>query len=97
MHGQKNQGYIMDQWTGASVNLLSESELVKVKKQKKKDTYSETIADKNTGKDYENFCSYVEYLAEKLKQNPVNVELAMFSEGRGKGTWRNYVVASRLK
>jgi hypothetical protein len=97
MHGQKNQGYIMDQWTGASVNLLSESELVKVKKQKKKDTYFETIADENTGKDYENFCSYVEYLAEKLMQNPVSVELALFSEGRGKGIWRNYVVASRLK
>lgn len=99
MHGQKNQGYIMDQWTGASVNLLSESELVKLKKQKnkKKNTYSEIVDDKNTAKDYENFCSYVEYLAEKLKQNPVSVELAMFSEGRGKGTWRNYVVASRLK
>jgi hypothetical protein len=97
MHGQKNQGYIMDQWTGASVNLLSESELVKLKKTKKKDTYSETVADENTAKDYENFCSYVEHLAEKLKQNPVKVELALFSEGWGKGTWRNYVVASRLK
>ena len=97
MHGQKNQGYIMDQWTGASVNLLSESELVKLKKTKTKDTYFETVTDNNTAKDYENFCSYVECLADKLKQNPVKVELAMFSEGRGKGIWRKYVIASRFR
>jgi hypothetical protein len=97
MHGQNNQGYIMDQWTGASVNLISESELVKLKKTKTKDTFFETVTDENTSRDYENFCNYVECLADKLKQNPVKVELAMFSEGRGKGTWRNYVVNSRKK
>ena len=96
MHGQKNQGYIMDQWTGASVNLLSESELVKLKKTKTKNTYFETVTDRNTANDYENFCSYVECIADKSKQNPVKVELAMFSEGKGKGDWRKYVVASRL-
>lgn len=97
MHGQDNQGYIMDQWTGASVNLLSESKIVKLKQTKNKDSFFETVSDKNTSADYENFCKYIENVAAECKEDPVKVELAMFSQGRGQGTWRNYVVSSRLR
>ena len=96
MHNQKKQGYIMDQWTAASVNLLSQSSLVKTNKIKNKKSYFEIVSDKNTALDYENFCSFVEDIATDLNRNPVDVELAMFSEGRGNGGWRNYIVNSRI-
>lgn len=95
MYGQKSQGYIMDQWTGTSVNLLSESELVKLKKVKTLSSYYERVSDDNTFQDYENFCLYIERIASDLGRDPVQVELGMFSEGRGNGGWRNYVVQSR--
>lgn len=95
MHSQKNQGYIMDQWTATSVNLLSESCLVKLNKIKTKKSYFEIVNDKNTSQDYENFCKFIEAIASNLKRSPIEVELAMFSEGRGKGGWRNYIVNAR--
>lgn len=96
MHKQKNQGYIMDQWTGASVNLLTNREIVNLKKIKNQESYYEIVSDKNSEEDYENFCSFIEQIAEKIKENPIKVELAMFSNGgKFKGGWRKFVIKSR--
>jgi len=96
MHTQKNQGYIMDQWTGASVNLLADNKIFIIKKNKKKETYDESVNDKNSEEDYENFCCFIEQIAEELNENPVKIELAMFSNGgKLKGGWRKFVIGFR--
>jgi hypothetical protein len=96
------KGYIMDQWTSASVNLLFNQRLVQTTIQKivlksGKLKLSEFVLDKNTEIDYERYCQAVEHLASKLGDaSPESVEEMMFSEGRGKGEWRNYLISKRV-
>ena len=99
--GSKEQGLIMDQWTSASVNLLSGHEIVKTHRSRIKlkngERIFETVSDNNTSENYENYCQYVEHLASPTKLNisPDRVEELLFSSGRGKGKWRNHVVKFR--
>ncbi len=96
------KGYIMDQWTSASVNLLFSQRLVQTYIQKTVISngclkISETVLDKNTENDYEKYCQAVEYLAYKLGGvSPDYAEQMMFSEGRGQGEWRNYLKSKRF-
>lgn len=92
----KHDGYILDQWTSRSANLLGispEIKLYRVPQKNRKDFFG--VSDKNTPKDYNRFCNFVECLAEEIPQaeTPSAVEEAMFSEGRGRGLWRNYVIS----
>lgn len=97
----ENGGLIMDQWTSASVNLLSGQEIVKMHrsriKQKTVERVFETVADTNTSENYERYCQFVELLSGPARLNlaPHRVEEILFSSGRGKGSWRNYVVKNR--
>jgi len=79
-------GYIMDQWTSKSINILLGKNLIKL-------TKSGTVTDKNNLEIYELFCQTVEDLAKKMSLEPIELEEMLFSNGGvNKGTWRNYVV-----
>lgn len=79
-------GYIMDQWSSKSLNLLLDKPLVRL-------TSSGQVKDSNTADTYEEFCKGIESLAELIGKSPLDTEEAMFSYGgRKKGLWRRYVV-----
>jgi hypothetical protein len=79
-------GYIMDQWTSKSINLLFDNKTVFL--------YNNgNVTDKNTAEIYEDFCRKIEYLADLLKLNPIDLEENLFSNGGiNKGKWRRFVV-----
>lgn len=80
------KGYIMDQWTSKSINILFENKVINLSK-------SGHVTDKNTADIYEDFCVKIEYLAELLKLSPIDLEENLFSNGGiNKGNWRRYVV-----
>lgn len=91
---EENRGYIMDQWTARSVNLLLETKaigLTKITAKSKKVSFF--VTDKNTDLIYENFCQFVEQLAQLHQTTPDLVEMSLFSRGYGQGPWRNYVIS----
>jgi hypothetical protein len=88
MPSANGPGYIMDQWTARSMNLLAAPErVVRV-------NGKGYVTDENTAHDYERFCLGIEQVSRELKCPPNEVEQRLFSEGRGKGAWRNYVKKS---
>lgn len=90
-----HDGYIMDQWTARSVNLLGISPQIEMYNiSGKAGAQSMGVSDKNSSDTYENFCSFVEALVAEVDEatSPSEIEEAMFSQGRGKGEWRNYVI-----
>lgn len=86
-----SDAYILDQWTGKSINLLfgdaaNKHPIVKFD--------GNTISDRNTADDYERFCLCIEALAIKLAVSPSEAEERIFSNGGGNGkdgAWRAYV------
>ena len=95
-------GYIMDQWTACSVNLLlgnPDAVLTDCsytwKKGAQRDS-SYTVSEFNDGARYELFCSAIEALAKILGLPPSEAELLLLSEGGKKPlTWRSYVKRHR--
>jgi len=82
----KLNGYIMDQWTSKSINLLFENKLILLNS-------NGHVTDKNTAEIYEDFCCKIEQLGELLKLSPITLEENLFSNGGlKKGDWRQYVV-----
>jgi hypothetical protein len=88
------KGYIMDQWTSKSINLLFENKIVFL-------NASGHVSDKNTSQIYEDFCLKIEYLADLLNLKPIDLEENLFGNGGvNKGKWRQFVVdnwSSNLK
>lgn len=79
-------GYIMDQWTAKSINLLLMKPLVKL-------TSSGLVSKSNTATTYEEFCLGIESLAKIIKKNPLDTEEMLFSNGGPKkGLWRQHVI-----
>lgn len=79
-------GYIMDQWTSKSVNILLDKKLVKLSKKG-------MVTDSNTPENYNNFCEVIEDLSTKINKVPIDTEEALFSfGGYRKGMWRKYVI-----
>lgn len=80
-----DDGYIMDQWTGKSVNLLTGRAVVDLDR----DGY---VTDQNSPESYEAFCATVEALS-VLCNLPASVtEERLFSiGGRDPGVWRAHV------
>lgn len=79
-------GYIMDQWTAKSMNLLLGVNLIDITRQG-------TVSDNNNSAVYERFCEWIEKLAEEIQLDPLETEEALFSYGgRRKGAWRRYVI-----
>lgn len=90
-----HDGYIMDQWTARSSNLLGLSPAIKMYVVKNaRGSKFMGVSDKNTPEVYETYCRFVENLGDKYfpTHNYSAVEEAMFSQGRGKGLWRSYVI-----
>ncbi len=79
-----HKGYIMDQWTSKSINLLTGQEVVNLP--------YDHVSKKNTVETYKKFCDLTETLATQLGYTGEEIELAMFSRGgRSKWDWRQYV------
>lgn len=91
--GSASRGYIMDQWTARSANLLLSHNLVGLRHTKA----GSWVTDHNTEADYENFCLFIENLAAELAVETDAAEERIFSIGsRGRkdtrGAWRRYVM-----
>lgn len=84
---RRHDGYIMDQWTSKSINLLFGDEVVDLSK-------AGFVTDKNDAERYEHFCKCIEQLGRHAGWDPEETEVRLFSEGRKKGAWRNYVIAN---
>lgn len=82
-------GYIMDQWVSKSINLLTGQKVVFLS--------NGWVNDRNNGNNYEAFCQKIDELAKALKCNGFEAEKRIFSIGRGKGVWRNYIKAKYKK
>ena len=83
-----HDGYIMDQWTSRSINLLIDGPPV-VKMRVKNH-----VDPRNNEAVYENFCCAVEALTKALhKVSPEETELCLFSKGgRNPHPWRRYLL-----
>lgn len=79
-----HKGYIMDQWTSKSINLLCGEEVVHLQ--------NGIVTKKNNHKVYETFCQKIEDLAARFDVSGEEIEIALFSKGgRKKAAWRQYV------
>ena len=99
-------GYIMDQWAGCSINLLVGREVVlmniaKTWKGSEDSVYADfsfNASDRNTGKNYEEFCSKVDRLASCLGFTPEKVDRELVSSGgHSLENWRKYVLEHRQR
>lgn len=102
------KGYIMDQWLGCSVNLLTGRQIVKldhhikwqVKHGRAMQVVDSIVSDVNSGRDYEEFCQIVEALSLEMGASwtPELTERALIADGgRSAHPWRTYVRDQRLK
>ncbi len=89
-HNRKSRGYIMDQWTSLSINIIYGRPLIQMNKGKT----GYVVSDRNSGDNYDCYCSKVEEIADHVGKTPDEVELMLFSEGRGRGLWREFVKKS---
>ncbi|ACE89849.1 hypothetical protein RHECIAT_CH0000863 [Rhizobium etli CIAT 652] len=93
-------GYIMDQWTARSVNLLAGERMVALsagvpwpKAQREGARLGKVVAAENSADKYEAFCQFIDCLASRFECAPDFVEEVMFSHGgHSKGRWRIYVL-----
>ena len=97
----KHNGYIMDQWTARSMNLLRKSNECEIQliptTKRKSDGFRNFRVNpkKNDVCIYRAFCEDLEHLADYLKIDPENTEKLIFSKGgRGEkmGCWRRFVL-----
>lgn len=79
------KGYIMDQWVGKSINLLTGQNVVNI-------TGNNWVNDNNNADTYEIFCTHIDNLAILLNCSGFEAEKRIFSVGRGNGLWRNYLI-----
>lgn len=88
--GQEPDGYIMDQWTSKSANILNKTPLINLT--------SGHVNKKNGVEQYKLFCELVEVVAKTLGMSAEEVELSMFSRGgRKKLPWRKFVIENYKK
>lgn len=102
MPRSKPVGYIMDQWTACSINILlddpaairTDATISWAGPSKLESQY--VVSDHNSSDQYERFCGAVEDLARQLKLPPDATELLLLSEGgRKPHPWREYVKQHR--
>jgi hypothetical protein len=94
------RGFIMDQWLGRSINLLADREVVRFYRPRRKAPLKQRyVHKKNSCSAYEEFCAAVRNLTlvsgetdPDVRVREENVEMRLFSDGRGKGDWREYVI-----
>lgn len=86
----ENRGIIMDQWTARSINLLVGRPIVRLLKNSGS-ARSYRVSSSNSCSVYRTFYGLVEALAARLIVTKEEAEMRLFSEGRGKGRWREYL------
>lgn len=89
--GKQHNGYIMDQWTGRSVNFLFDEEIVNLNRIGS----AAFVTDRNDEIVYEKFCDAIEALTQLVEftSDPKILEEVLFSSGgRQKGKWRTYLI-----
>lgn len=87
------RGYIMDQWTALSANLLTGRKMVDLQRL----NGGFRVSDKNDPHVYDDFCKFIENLALELNESPDDAEMRIFSAGGGtskQGEWRAYLKAN---
>lgn len=97
-------GYIMDQWTARSVNLLAGERAIALsagipwpKAQRNGARLGKAVTAENGPDTYEAFCQFIDCLASKFECPPDFVEEVMFSHGgKSKGRWRLYVLENDI-
>jgi hypothetical protein len=84
----RHDGYIMDQWTSRSVNLLVSGDPIVAMRT------SNHVSPQNSAETYETYCRIVETLSKLLiDKNPEETESCLFSTGgRLPAAWRRYVI-----
>jgi hypothetical protein len=92
----QHNGYIMDQWTSLSANLLFTTEqqpMVDLQVAGTGHTRNAYVTDKNNAETYERFCQSIEQLAALFgNATSEQTEQRMFSQGgRNPARWRRYV------
>ncbi|WP_156424752.1 hypothetical protein [Novosphingobium fuchskuhlense] len=98
----EHDGYIMDQWTSVSANLLlsyNSHPIVDLTAATSRGQTSHSVSDRNAEDVYETFCKGIEFLASQddLRQglgitSAEEVEMRMFSYGgRHPAAWRQYI------
>ena len=92
--GQQGVGFIMDQWTATSINLLFGCDVVKMAKVSTTRTKT-AVSDRNDGKRYDLFNRLIEQIARSWSASPEHVEMTLFGRG-GKAVdlWRRHVLKS---
>lgn len=93
-------GYILDQWTARSVNLLTGERVINLssgipidRSTKSGPRAGKTVTVENDARSYEEFCQIIDVLARRYCCAPDLIEEAMFSHGgRNKGEWRRYII-----
>ncbi|UFN51582.1 hypothetical protein LPC08_25295 (plasmid) [Roseomonas sp. OT10] len=99
-------GYIMDQWTGCSLNVLTGDPNTvlmnatytwkRSKKTRQVGLRSAfQVSDENGPDRYERFCSAVDRIAGEVSLSRMDAELLLMSRGRGRGAWRKHVLHHR--
>lgn len=85
-----SRGYIMDQWTALSANLLLGRNMIDLQKI----GTSFRVSDSNSPATYDSFCDFIEQLASNLNESPDSAEMRIFSSGGSgsrTGKWRAHV------
>lgn len=99
------RGYIMDQWVGCGINILTDSEIVvmdktfSIKEKNSKPVQDSVfiVSDINTEQNYRYYCRAIETLADITGQTPDKTECLLMSKGGRKPfIWRHYVKEKRL-
>lgn len=95
----RHDGYIMDQWTSLSINLLTDNgagSMIAMSSGAFQGRRYDRVADHNSAEIYEQFCLAIEQIGQELDQSPEMVEERLFSSGgRNAGAWRTYIKANR--
>lgn len=98
---KEGTGYIMDQWTGCSINLLAAGSPPVLMNaaytwaSPRRFSADFRVSELNDEIRYERFCSGLDKIAEELSMSQIDAELLLMSAGRGKGAWRSYVKKHR--
>jgi len=93
MSEKNKRGYIMDQWIARSINVLYDTDFIKMNGSGD----ALHVNDYNNASVYKEFCKILESLAEKLELSPIDAEEKIFSwGGTVKGSWRQYVIDYKI-
>ena len=98
----RHDGFIMDQWTARSANLLLGRRLVKTERVAPRkgawDRNPQRVSDQNDEDVYQCFCTFISKLAEQVGRpgEEDEIERRLFSAGRRQGCWRSYVISGNI-